>query len=758
MPESSAKTCACVSSSPVLTAYSVAFLRPLLRSIAMWQRGRSRLAPLDPDEGFDDIDVEATPHPETHQAGDLDHALNDPYAVVPVAHTMTNKDITATIEVGVDPWAHGSDDTDDMYVYDPPVPLLIAAARFAATMSDTDIVSQVTTPRAVSLIVIPDRVERKTAWKNIDHVLQKLADFTDLDDQTWRGFKTPVCTTDAFASAHRTFAKNGDFEPSVATAVSGGHKIIALVPDAKTMSPVVRAMCCKVLNWPTLTGEMIIEILRVTHTTTGTLSEDALREILPSDADISTLPLPVIEGAFRETTTIKVAKTIATAAARVRALRPAATTLDDIVLSEDVRVPVSQLVNDVTSWKSGQLDWGEVSSSVLFYGPPGNGKTLPASAVAGTLQVPLISTSYSDCQRYGHQGDMFKALSDKVNDAVRTAPCVFFVDELDSFTHRDRPNRRSDYIVGVVNGLLEHLSRLNDTPGVIVLGATNFLDMIDPAIIRPGRFDLKVELTTPDRNAILRMLRLGLGDDAETLKLDHIADQLLGVSGAQVSAFVREARGLARAACIPLRLCHLATAAARISPALDPDVLWRVAVHEAGHIVVGYHLGIPVPRLAAITNDGGYVRADYTVLQTFNTALDQAAILLAGHAAERTILGNASNGAGLGANSDLSRATNLVASSLYEWGLSDRLACSPYGTELRNEPSSHEIREIENILQKQHSRAVMIIENNTDVVEHIANALMARRELGQNEILALLGSADDIRTGTNATRAGERDA
>lgn len=103
-------------------------------------------------------------------------------------------------------------------------------------------------------------------------------------------------------------------------------------------------------------------------------------------------------------------------------------------------------------------------------------------------------------------------------------PSVFFLDEIDSFTHRNASHRRSDYIVGDVNGLLEHLSRLNDTPGVIVLGATNFPDMVDPAVIRPGRFDLKLEITAPDRAALVRILRLALGDGTDGLDLSPLAD------------------------------------------------------------------------------------------------------------------------------------------------------------------------------------------------------------------------------------------
>lgn len=738
------------------SAHSLAIMRPLLRAIAVWHRERTRLVPIDPDIEFDDINVEDASEPKPPTRDDLDHALNGPYAAQPAASSMTRNEIAGAIKAGIDPSAEAIDGSP--FLYKPPVAMLIVAARFAVALSDAAIVSQITAPRAVSLLAIPDRTERKAAWKNIEHVLQRLADLSDSDDDTWRGFKTPVCTKYSHASASRSFAQKDDYETSITEAVSSGYKILALVPDAKSMSPTIRAVCSAVLDWPPLSGKMIVEILRATHTATGALSENALRDILPSDDDIASLPLAVIEGAFLETTTIKVAKAIATASARSRTLPPAATTLDDIVLCEDARAPVSRLVADIDSWKAGQLDWREVSSSVLFYGPPGNGKTLLASAIAGSLNIPLVATSYPDCQRHGHQGDMLKALSEKVDEAVRAAPSVFFLDELDAFTHRNRPNRRSDYIVGVVNGLLEHLSRLNDAPGVIVLGATNFPDMIDPAVIRPGRFDLKIELSNPGRTAVLRILKRALGEDAETLTLHPITDQLLGASGAQVTAFVREARGLARAARMPLQQSHLAAAAARICPALEADLLWRVAVHEAGHIVVGHRLGIPAPRKAAITGFGGFVSAHDVPLHTLDTALDQIAVLLAGHAAERTFLDGPSNGAGLGMNSDLSRATELAANLAFEWGLGDRLSHIQCGTGMQYRPGDYYDTHIEAVLKKQHDRVAQIIENSRVALERVAKALITHRELGQNDITALLGSTDDGPTALSATTLGNDDA
>jgi len=493
-------------------------------------------------------------------------------------------------------------------------------------------------------------------------------------------------------------------------------------------------MCGRVLNWPTLSGQMVIEILRVTHTATGELSDDVLVKLLPPDNDIAALPAAVFEAAFLEETTLKVAHTLAAAAKRFRTVPPSATTLSDIVLNVDTSSPIDRLVADMAAWKAGQLDWNEVSSSVLFHGPPGNGKTLLATALAGSLNIPLIATSYSDCQRHGHQGDMLKALTAKVEDAIRTAPCVFFLDELDGFTHRNRPGRNSDYIVGVVNGLLEHLTRLNDSPGVIVLGATNYPDMIDPAVVRPGRFDLKIEISTPDRTSVLQILTHALSPDANAMQLDPIADQILGSSGAQITALVREARGLARSEQYPLNQSHLEAVATGICPALDPDILWRIAIHEAGHLVVAHALGLPPAERAAITAAGGFVDIPSPRLESAQSAKNRIAALLGGHAAEQIILGEALNGSGLGKNSDLELATHLAAQVKFEWGLDDQLAFTPI--DVRTIPQA-KAEQIDKTLNDAHLRAIGVITDKQPLVLTVAQALMNERELPAKQLQEL---------------------
>ena len=286
-----------------------------------------------------------------------------------------------------------------------------------------------------------------------------------------------------------------------------------------------------------------------------------------------------------------------------------------------------------------------------------------------------------------------------------------------------------------MNALLEHLSRLNDTPGVVVLGATNYPDMIDPAVLRPGRFDQKIEITNPDKASVLNILELTLGRDTKDMIFSPIADQLLGSSGAKVAAFVREARGLAREEQRPLDQCHLETAATHICPALPPDVLWRVAVHEAGHLVVAYELGLPSAAGAAVTSTGGFVDIPSPQLESAQSAKDRIVALLGGRAAEKIILGEAFNGAGLGENSDLELATRLAEQIHSQWGFGDQLAYR----ELNKDPlNSQGSMQIEPAMQKAQGSALQIVEQKLELVIKIANALLIERELTAAQIQSLL--------------------
>tara|TARA_R110002012_G_scaffold17254_3_gene65529 strand:+ start:1390 stop:2196 length:807 start_codon:yes stop_codon:yes gene_type:complete len=219
-----------------------------------------------------------------------------------------------------------------------------------------------------------------------------------------------------------------------------------------------------------------------------------------------------------------------------------------------------------------------------------------------------------------------------VEKAITCAPCVFFIDELDSFSKLTVSHRHSGYVAGIVNALLEHLTKLNNTAGVIVLGATNLPENVDPAIIRPGRFDRHTALENPDRAGIKRICEIELGASALDLDLDlaPIADRLLGMSGAQVAAVVRDARGQARQSNTTLCNQHLHAAVDHVAPEGREEDLHRIAIHEAGHAVVAHSLGLPLPDMVRITACGGAYHGKMPFAATKKVVCDQIAVTLGG--------------------------------------------------------------------------------------------------------------------------------
>ena len=609
---------------------------------------------------------------------------------------------------------------------------MITAGRFAALLTDSETTSAITAPRKCTLIDVIGKFERQSLDEEINKTLNWLTEITLPSPKAWRGIEVVVLEKsgdDLDSMQHRV----------IESAVKTGRRIISFLPSRVTAPNLLRAVSDLSKTFPPMTKELFIEVLRATHSATGQLAEDHLRNLLPSDADIANLSQAVIERAFSARTTIAVAQDLAKAVQRLQ--EKTGSTLNDIVLNASLQAPVDQLVADVLDWKSGQLDWDEVSSSILLYGPPGNGKTMLASALAGTLGTPLVATSYSDCQKAGHQGKMLAALADKFDEAVARSPCVFFLDELDSFSHRDSGKRNSDYIVAVVNGLLEHVSLLNKTVGVIVLAATNHLDMIDSAVVRAGRFDRHIEVGEPNLESIARIIEKAVGETTRPLNLRSIADQLLGSSGAAVAAMVRQARGLARGEEKELGQYHLEAAAASIAPLVDPEILWRIAVHEAGHLVVASALGLPAPAGARLTKIGGHVSIPASALETRETACSRIATLLGGFAAELYMFGNVSSGAGDGPESDLASATQLADKICFHWGLDKQLAHRPVQSAFQSSDAA-----VEPLLRQCLQRASRAVESYAHVLDAVATALMSKRELSGEQCRQLLADIGKEKT------------
>lgn len=333
-----------------------------------------------------------------------------------------------------------------------------------------------------------------------------------------------------------------------------------------------------------------------------------------------------------------------------------------------------ELAADLADYKAGRLTWDQVDhKGLLISGPPGVGKTTFARALAKTARVPIVATSVAEWNAATYLSGTLQAIREAFAQARRQAPCVLFIDELDGISDRTRlRGEHVEYWTQIVNLTLELLSSVDERPGVIVLGASNYSDKIDPAIKRAGRLDREIVIEKPDVATLARIFRHHVGSDISAdVDLMPLALASRGVTGADVEAIVRRARGAARRAKRALLLDDILAQVTAKQPSMTPDVRRRVAVHEAGHAIVARALGTCVLLAISIHDRGGTLAFEGGLdgAATLVRLNDEMAVLLAGRAAERLVLGNISVGAGIIRQSDLGYATSIARSIELRFGL-----------------------------------------------------------------------------------------
>jgi len=409
------------------------------------------------------------------------------------------------------------------------------------------------------------------------------------------------------------------------------------------------------------------------------------------------------------------------------------------------------LARDIADYRAGKLSWTAVDRGAILYSEPGMGKSLYARMLSNACNVPLVASSVADwfVQGGGYLNSVINSSRMVFARAAALAPCILFLDEIDAIPNRATLSERNrDYWTPLINDILVNLDNAvsGQREGVVVIGATNNIAAVDLALIRPGRLERGIEVERPNADGVRNILRHHLGTDLKDADLFEIAGLLEHTTGAEIMQAVRCARRLARHANRELVLDDLRAAA--LPPLeISSEALWRICVHEAGHVVASFAIphGTVIRCVIGIKGGlGARTIVDYRSddLPTVEALEAQVSISLSGRVAERVILGSVSVAAG-DEDSDLANATRLIATLHACAGLGDTIAYLSAGTDalasVRWDAGLR--RSVERHLHKLQRRTFSLIKRHRAAVVIIAEALRVRKHLSGEELRKLFKSA-----------------
>ena len=436
----------------------------------------------------------------------------------------------------------------------------------------------------------------------------------------------------------------------------------------------------------------------------------------------------------------------------------------DVAGLKEEKEEVSELIDFLKNPKKFQKLGARIPKGVLLVGPPGTGKTLLAKAVAGEANVPFYFISGSDFVEL-FVGVGASRVRDMFKEAKRNAPCLIFIDEIDAVGRQ-----RGSGIGGghdereqTLNQLLTEMDGFGANEGIIIIAATNRPDVLDPALLRPGRFDRQVTVNLPDTEEREAILKVHAKNKvlAKDVNLKSISSRTSGFSGADLENLMNESALLAvrkNESAITLEDIDEATDRVLMGPAktsrkVSEEIKWLTAVHESGHAVIGLKLkdAMEVQKITIVPRGmaGGYTsytpKEDNITRYTKNEMIAMITSSLGGRASEELFLGDVTTGA----SDDFKRSTNLARSMVTEYGMSDLgpiryeqnqsenvfLGRDYNKTKNYSDQVALEIdKEVQKIITKCYDNAKEILEENKDLVMLLSHTLIEKETITKEQI------------------------
>jgi cell division protease FtsH len=437
-------------------------------------------------------------------------------------------------------------------------------------------------------------------------------------------------------------------------------------------------------------------------------------------------------------------------------------TFADVAGLDEAKVEVMEIVDFLKNPKKYTNLGGKIPKGALLIGPPGTGKTLLAKAVAGEAQVPFFSLSGSDFVEM-FVGVGASRVRDLFKQAREKAPCIIFIDEIDAIGRARGKNvmMSNDERESTLNQLLVEMDGFGTDVGIIVLAATNRPDVLDTALLRPGRFDRQISIDKPDlvgREAIFKV-HLKPIKISKTLDIHKLAEQTPGFAGADIANVCNEAALIAaRKGKEAVEMEDFQDAVDRVIGGLEkknkiisPEEKKIIAYHEAGHAICGWYLEHAYPLLKVTIVPRGTAAlgyAQYTPKEQYlyNTDQlnDQICMTLGGRASEEIFFGKISTGA----QNDLQQITRIAYAMVTVYGMNDKVGnisfYDPQQETAFTKPYSEETsklidQEVRKLIDEAYERTKKLLVEKKGQVEKLADALLQREVLFQSDVETLIG-------------------